>query len=483
MAVIHKNVIHKALTDPKFGKEVFTKLPLSAFEEGTQRELIQIIKRYYINQSKPLDQDTLLTLTESYIENKNLKDSELDELFRLVNNAYEVSSDANQEVISTSVNKFVRKALSIDVLQETLSKGDIAEEGTIEELSEKLREISVIDVKGQRDGTSIDFFEDYDTRVDLYNNMKRDTNSTGYENIDEILEGNGLAKGELSLLISPSGYGKSTFMIQTLNNAIKQGKNALYVTLEERAEKINSRIETNLIDKSLDYFIDMFGNLNIDKYAQVQKFYETKKDIWGKIFIERRNPYETTVEDIEQMIVDIKIRSGEDLDLVVIDYPEIMKKPSSSSRRDEDVMGELFHRLRGLAGKYEFVLWAVAQTNRTATTSDDAVVTSANIQGAFKIINSCELVLSMNRTPEEKKNNRFRLHVDKVRNPNPQALIPEMLYFQTDVQAGYNIRAETKEEILTHDRIIQSGKDNYDDTSHYENAMEHDKANDSLVFS
>ena len=280
------------------------------------------------------------------------------------------------------------------------------------------------------------------------------THPTGFDNIDVLLKGGGLGVGQLGTVIAPTGSGKSTFLVQLVNNAVRNGLNAMYITLEEHGDRMTSRLETNLIGRGTEYYTDDEGKIDEDKYSALDAYYKQKLESgeWGKLFIRTRQPYTSTIEDIEQMIIDVKVRSGSDLDVVVVDYPEIMKKKSSPHTSDEDIMGETFHRIAGLASKYEFVAWAVAQTNRTAGSAD--TITAHNIQGAYKVTNSTDFLMTLNRTPEEKQENCLRTYIDKIRYPEPSALRPDFLYFKTLVDKGFQVVPENDTEIARHRSLI-----------------------------
>lgn len=481
---VHRNVIHKALVDPKFGKEIFSQLPLEPFDSGVSRELVQIIKRYYISHTKSLDQESLLLLAERHVDKRNLKDTEADDLFRKIDQAYTIPDSSNEDILEESVQRFVRKSLSIQAIQDIMSSKNLEDEGAVEELSDKLREIAVIDAQGSVGG-DIDFFDDFDKRVDLYQNMHKQTYPTGFSNLDELLRGGGLSAGQLAVLIAGTGSGKSTLLIQLITSAVKSGLNAMFISLEEHDDQMTARIETNLLGKNLDYYLSPTGDLNLEKYKAIESYYEQMREQgnWGDLYIKTRLPYSVTIEDIEQMIVDTKVRKGENLDIVVVDYPEIMKKRSSNTTRDEDIMGELFHKIGGLGNKYGFVVWTVAQTNRTAGSNE--VVTAHNIQGAYKVTNSADLILTVNRTQKEMLGNCLRMNIDKIRYPNPQAIRPDFLYFKTLTQNGYQVVPETDTEIAHHRTLLTDSRYISDQEEHL--AANYGKAlvetNENLAFS
>ena len=67
----------------------------------------------------------------------------------------------------------------------------------------------------------------------------------GTGGLDDILKG-GLAQGELGIMMMPTGTGKSIFLINVAGNAILQGKNVIFITLEMSELEIRNRFSMYL---------------------------------------------------------------------------------------------------------------------------------------------------------------------------------------------------------------------------------------------
>ncbi len=63
--------------------------------------------------------------------------------------------------------------------------------------------------------------------------------STGIKGLDEVLRG-GLPKGRTILVVGSPGSGKTTFALQFLVGGSKAGEPGLYVTLDEKPERVKS---------------------------------------------------------------------------------------------------------------------------------------------------------------------------------------------------------------------------------------------------
>lgn len=245
----------------------------------------------------------------------------------------------------------------------------------------------------------------------------------------------------------------TTIAVQAATNYVNQGMNVLYVTLEEKLERISVRLESNLLGAHMTDFYDENEMINEDLIRAAGDMYKDNDDL-GNLYISKHSPREVSIEKLEQVIINTKLRKGLDVDFVVIDYPALMNVPGKNKTHEEQ--GELFERIRGLAQKYNFIALTLAQTNRTAWSAD--VETLNNIEGGFMVANACELVLTVNRTQEEYEEGFFRMHIDKVRNRSTRP-IPNMLSFAVDTK-GYRMRATSPQEQDKHLNILkQAGRE------------------------
>ena len=65
---------------------------------------------------------------------------------------------------------------------------------------------------------------------------------SGIAGFDDLIEG-GFKMGSINLLAGSAGSGKTTFSIQFLIEGIKRGEAAVYITFEEKREKLFDDIE------------------------------------------------------------------------------------------------------------------------------------------------------------------------------------------------------------------------------------------------
>lgn len=460
MSVIEKEVILKAVANPIFGKEVFSKLPGSTFNgKDSYKDFYMIIKNHYRTNSTPLGERTFLSLVEEKLDKQRATAEKMDSYMDDVHKLYEVSVEEDSGVIDTQIAKFVKKTLSANLLRETISNSNLDDEGVIEKLSEELTQIAVLSGTSSGDDI-IDFFEDIELKRDLYKNMKENRFATGFQTLDDI-SGGGLARGELGMVIASSGGGKSTWAVQQTTNYVKRGMNVLYVILEEKKDRMLFKVEQNFLRMTKDDMFDQEGELKNDAFDYAQSLY-SKDGTLGKLLFSKHSPQEVTLAKLEQIIVNSSIRKDIQLDAVIIDYPDLMKNDSILS--ESDAGGKLYEGIRGLAQKYNYVCWVLSQLNRSGYGQD--IKTAEQIEGSKRKLNAVEIAVTMNQTNEEFKAGFIRLHIDKLRYSSGTPY-DKIQHFKVE-RNGLIIRDETPEELNEHLALIgsdsfgNSGVDTFD---------------------
>lgn len=459
MALIHKQTIYKALRNPTFAKEILPKLPLNAFDDVAEyKTIVSVINRYYTTNNEVLNESTLQTLIEDNLIKFKKSLDEQNQMLSVVHDLYTIDeSDQNDEVIDDSIQKFVRKTLTAHMLMDVISKGSLEDSDTLDRIIEDTREISILNINGNT-GEILDFFEDKDIKKKLLQNMSSDKFPTKFKGIDDVADG-GLARGEMGLVIAPSGGGKTMWAVNQAANYVKSGMNVLYVPLEEKLDRMVLRLEQTVANQSKHNYLDN-GKLNEGFYDAVQTAYSQNEEL-GRLFVVKKKPQEVTPAILEQIIVDVMIRKGVQLDAVIVDYPDLMKNPfEKMSINESRAGGMLFESLRGLAQEYQFVMWTLSQVNRTGFGAQ--VKTAEAIEGSKQKINACELVFTLNQTPEEFAEGYIRIYLDKVRNQSGRAF-DKIVQFKVIPENGV-IRDETSEEYMSHGALLATLGEDADNT-------------------
>jgi len=118
-----------------------------------------------------------------------------------------------------------------------------------------------------------------------------------------------------------------------------------------------------------------------------------------------------TLDQLEAYFESLKSLHGFEPDLVLLDYPKIMKLNKSDLRIS---LGGLVEELRGLSQRRNFALAAVHQGNR-ASDSAETVKAGAHLSEDFSIAGTCDFFLTYSQTPAERKLGLARIFVDLAR--------------------------------------------------------------------
>lgn len=418
-SIIQKQVLRKAIESPIFSKEVLPKAPLSIFENNEiYKEVSNIIKRYYQTNSSVLTEEALLTLTETKLDRMKKDSEEQRKYFNAINELYNVRNSHDDEVIDEKIEGYVKKHMRMELLKKAAM--NLENEAFMEKMENELKEIMLLDVSGKKQEI-INVIDDAEHKRQALITIHQNTMSTGFKAIDD-LNGGGLAKGELGLIVALSGTGKTMFLTNFATNYTKLKQNVLYIALEELENRMILRFEQSMLRQNKSDILTG-GALNETRFNQLQDFYKKNREKFGNLFFARYSPNSVTPAKIEQLISDVMLRQGVHLDAVIVDYPDLLRNPHATGDVAEDG-GRLFEEMRRIAQDYNVVMWTASQMNRTAYNA--LIRTSEHMEGAHRKKNAAELVLTVNQTPEEFEAGYIRLYADKVRNP-PEGAYDKMI--------------------------------------------------------
>lgn len=444
---ITKQILRKAIESPVFSKEVLPITPLDVFEGNeVYKELSLIISRYYKANRKQLTEEALLVLVEEKLT-KIRKDAETQQkYFNTVNDLYEVRDSSDNNVIDEKIEKHIRKYMRMELLKKAATNLD--NESMMESLDEEWSRIQLMDISGKQQEI-INVIDDAEYKRKVLATLNQNTIPTGFKAIDQLNSG-GLAKGELGMIVASSGTGKTLWLTNLATNYTKMKANVLFIALEELENRMILKFEQSMLCRNRSEILTGDG-LNEENFNKYQEVYKNARDKLGNLFFARYSPRTITPTKIEQLISDVKLRQGVDIDVVIVDYPELLRNPHASGNEAEDG-GKLFEEMRRIAQDYNVVMWTASQINRTAYSAQ--IRTAEHMEGSHRKKNAAELVLTVNSTEEEYKAGFVRLYADKVRNP-PEGPYDKMLGFKVigSAQSVRDYRSDA--EIKEHQAILE----------------------------
>lgn len=240
-------------------------------------------------------------------------------------------------------------------------------------------------------------------------------------------------RGQLMLFIGVKGTGKSWFCIQIAKQALFRRKKVLHISLEMNEDQVQRRyyqsifsvtkreasvqvavIERNSLNKidSLtmetvkpEFTLDS-PNL-LDELNSHVRWFESKLN---DLIIKRFPTRGLTVQQLEAYLDALESTEGFVPDLVVLDYPGIMKTQEDNHRIS---LGRVVEDLRGLAVRRNFALVAPHQSQRAG--ADAILVTSKHVAEDWSVVMTADNVVAISKTDAEKRLGLARLWVSHAR--------------------------------------------------------------------
>ena len=239
--------------------------------------------------------------------------------------------------------------------------------------------------------------KDFEKRFEF---KSRDPISTGWPEVDAITH-QGLGKGELGVVIAPTGAGKSMALVHLGAQAVKAGKNVVYYTLELAETVIGSRFDSCITKVPLN-------DLRMFK----EEIYEKVQMIEGKLIVKEYPTKSASTNTLKAHLEKLKNRDFKP-DMILVDYGDLLR-PSSNLREKRHELETIYEQLRGLAQEFECCIWTASQTNRSGLNAE--VITMESISEAFNKCFVADFIFSISRTPEDKKLDTGRIFIAKNRN-------------------------------------------------------------------
>lgn len=237
----------------------------------------------------------------------------------------------------------------------------------------------------------LDYIEDAEERFDRLH-MKFDKLPFLCPIFNDITKG-GFERKTLNLILASTNVGKSAWMCHYAAEMASQGCNVLYVSMEMAEEKISTRIDANLMDKTMDQLT------NMDKKTFLSNVDRLKKKGIGRMIIKEFPTASVHMGHVEAMLRELKLKMNFEPDIVCLDYLNIcLSKRVSLNKGSYMFVKAIAEEFRGLAVKYNFIGVSATQGSRSTIESSDIGMQDT---GESKGINdTADFILGM-MAPEE----------------------------------------------------------------------------------
>lgn len=375
----------KAVVDGLVNQSVLWDVDSSFFTEESDRKVWGLLRKAFDRGKLVKSWDDLYVFA--------LREGASDEVLQRIIWLKQSDVGLSSELILDTVDKLWKEKVVIEgvkKVEEKLLKGvDI--ENVVKDLGNVYRTVIAKSIvkKGLREELLegvLDRMVGYVVEEKLENKLL-----SGFIQLDAVL-GGGFRQGSMTVWVGATSVGKTMMLVfQSVMYAL-QGKNVLYISLEDSKDVVLERFDRVL-----------FSNVRNDAEG-LKKRIELLRSM-GKVEV-MYDP-RVSIEELEGLVDGL----AEDIDVVVVDYGDLLKVGKGYKESDWVEQGEVFERMMKLADKYDKWVVTASQANREAV--DRKVLSLNNIGRSFRKVQVADYVVAISQTKEEEQQGLIRLVVLK----------------------------------------------------------------------
>lgn len=404
------NLVWQLLVEPEFAEKILPDLAVEYFDNPNIKRLFIIIVEYFKEFGKVANlqnQSIKHAINKYKTPNNKIEEEALFaelkriELWneRVINKQLLHSGDAIQKEIHNFIKQQEYRKIGEYILDKTKT-GEIRTKHILSNIEERFQKISHI---GEEED---DCEEVIDNIGRALRKEFRKTIPTGVEVID-ALTGGGLGKGEIGVILTPSGVGKTTLLTKIANTAYEIGYNVAQVIFEDTKDQVKRKhysiwtgVPLSKIDDNLDYVLE----------KSTKKADELRGN--GRLLVKRFSQENTTIVDVKNWMISHQKKYGFKFDLLVLDYLDCLESHKKSSDRNEAELA-IIKGFEALASDFDIPAWTAIQTNRSGF--DAEFVEAYQSGGSIKRIQKAHFFMSVAKTADQKQAGLANIRIIKAR--------------------------------------------------------------------
>jgi replicative DNA helicase len=385
-------LINQLILNKDFARAIVDVLDSKYFDNQYFKIIVQMIKEYYSKYEGVPTFETLDQLTRSEISSDGARKIVLDTLTQI----RDVSFEGHQFVIEKAL-KFCKQQELQKVMtkaQKIIDKGDFESYDQLEEMVNKALQVGEIE-DGEHDVfTNLDQVLDEDYRHPI---------PMGIHGIDNLLKG-GLAKGELGVILAPTGVGKTTVLTKICNHAFNLGYNVLQIFFEDNPKIIQRKHFTLWTGIAPD-------ELSFHKDVVMEKVKDIKENTTNKLVLKKYASDTLTMNQIKNQIRKM-IAEGTKIDMISLDYIDCVV-PDKNLGDEWKSEGSVMRGFEAMCHELNVAGWTATQGNRSSISSD--VVTTDQMGGSIKKAQVGHVIISVAKSLQQKEMKLATIAITKSR--------------------------------------------------------------------
>ena len=239
---------------------------------------------------------------------------------------------------------------------------------------------------------------------------------SGFKDLDSMT--NGFQEGDLIVIAGRPGMGKTSLAVNiALNASLNYGRKIGIFTLEMSARQLALKMIASL--SGVDMRKLRTGFFEGGEWDMVVRAIDKLKN--AKIYIDETS----LLTSIDIRTKARKLKMEKDIDLLIIDYLQLIEGKSSSVNRTQQI-SEISRSLKILAKELNIPVIALSQLNRAVESREDKRPTPADLRESGSIEQDADIIMLLYRDEVYNKNTKeggvAEINIAKQRN-GPQGVV------------------------------------------------------------
>jgi replicative DNA helicase len=390
--VFQLQLLNQMVLDKDFSHSIIDVIENNYFENKYFKIIVQMIREYYSKYNHTPSFETLEQITKSELQQEIASKVVLDTIKKIKDAPIDGVDFVQEKALKFCKQQELQKVMG--KAQKIIDGGEFENYDALEEMVRGALQV------GEKDTSILDVFSNMDQVLD---DDYRHPIPMGIPGIDRLMKG-GLAKGEIGVILAPTGVGKSTVLTKIANHAFNLGFNVLQIFFEDNPKVIQRKHYT------------LWTKIHPDELSEkrdvvIQKVKEIEETMSNKLIMKKLPSDTVTMLQIKNQMRKM-IADGLKIDMVLLDYIDCVV-PDKNLGDEWKSEGSVMRAFEAMCHELNLVGWTATQGNRNSISSE--VVTTDQMGGSIKKAQVGHVIITVAKTLQQKEMKLATIAITKSR--------------------------------------------------------------------
>jgi replicative DNA helicase len=385
-------LLNQIIVDKDFSHSILDVIENNYFENKYFKIIIQMVKEYYLKYDHTPSFETLDQITKSELQQAVASKIVLDTIKKIKEAPIDGVGFVQEKALKFCKQQELQKVMG--KAQKIIDGGEFENYDTLEEMVKTALQV------GAKDTSMLDVFSNLEQVLE---DDYRHPIPMGIPGIDRLLKG-GLAKGEIGVILAPTGVGKSTVLTKMANHAFNLGFNVLQIFFEDNPKVIQRKHFTLWTKVHPD-------DLSEKRDEVMTRVKEIEESMPNKLIMKKLPSDTMTMLQIKNQIRKM-VSDGIKVDMIVLDYIDCVV-PDKNLGDEWKSEGSVMRAFEAMCHEMNLVGWTATQGNRSSISSE--VVTTDQMGGSIKKAQVGHVIISVAKTLQQKELKLATIAITKSR--------------------------------------------------------------------